>query len=109
MVQDAQRHGLALGQRIDGDAVALGAGIGLAEVLQRGQHGDAGGVDEVAVVRQHVHVCADAPDFGAGEQAQGFGVEGGGAAEGFLEDAREEDFGFGGGGGGGECGGGHGG
>lgn len=63
-------------------------------MLQGGQDADAGGVDEVAVVREDVHVGTDGPDFVAGYQAEGLGVQGCGAPDGFFEDAGEEDFRF---------------
>ena len=39
-------------------------------------------------------VGANGPDLGAGDETEGFGVEGAGATEGFLEEAGEEEFCF---------------
>ena len=42
---------------------------------------------------QDGHVGADVEAFLAGDDAEGFGVQGAGAADSFFEDAGEEDFG----------------
>lgn len=43
-----------------------------------------------------MHVDADGPAFLAGYETERFSVESAGAADGFFEEAGEEDFGFGG-------------
>lgn len=59
---------------------------------ERGEGGEAGGVDEAAVVVQDVDVRAEGPGFLAGDEAEGFGGEGARAAEGGLEGAGEVRF-----------------
>ncbi len=64
-------------------------------MLESREHGDVTGVEEIAVVGEDVASCSKRPYFLAGEQAEGLSGEGGGAAEGDFEEAREEGFGFG--------------
>lgn len=94
-VQPAQRDRLPLGGGIHRQHPRFHARVGLAEVPQRGDDGDARRVDQVAVMRERMHVDADGPTFLAGHQAEGFGVEGAGAADRLFEEAGEEDFGLG--------------
>ena len=61
-------------------------------MLQGGDDGDAAGVDEAAVVGEDVAGCKEGPDAGAGEEAQGFGGEGGRAADGDFKEAGEVGF-----------------
>ena len=61
-------------------------------MLQGGDHGHAAGIEERAVVRQDVAGCEEGPDAGAGEEAERFGGEGGGAADGDFEEAGEVGF-----------------
>lgn len=96
MVQHAQRHRHALADTVDADLAALEHGdVGTAEVAEGGDDGEAGGVEQAAIVREDVQVGAHGPAVGARDDAEGFGVEGGGAADGFFEEAGEEGFGGG--------------
>lgn len=61
-------------------------------MLQSGEDGDAAGVDEAAVVGEDVAGCEEGPDAGPGEEAEGFGGQGGGAADGDFEEAGEVGF-----------------
>lgn len=94
-VQPAQRHGLALCGCVDGEGLALYGGVGLAKVAEGGDDGEAGGVSEIAVEGEDVDVGADGPALLASDEAEGFGVEGAGAADRLLEQAGEEDLGLG--------------
>lgn len=95
-MQHAQGHAHALAHAVDAHLAALEHGdVRAAEVAQGGDDGDARGVEQAAVVRQDVHVGAHGPAFGAGDDAERFRVEGGGASDGFFEEAREERFGGG--------------
>ncbi|GKT53732.1 LOW QUALITY PROTEIN: ADP-ribosylation factor family protein [Colletotrichum tofieldiae] len=94
-VQPTQGHGLALGGGEDGEGLALVGGVGLTEVAQGGDDGEAGRVGEVSVVGEDVDVGADGPDLLAGDEAEGLGVEGARAADRLFEDARKEDLGLG--------------
>lgn len=76
------------------DVFATHFEVRTAVVHESSYEGQAAGVDEVAVVVQDVHVCAHVEAFLAGDDAEGFGVQGAGAADGFFEDAGEEDFGL---------------
>ena len=87
MVQQSQRHGVALQGRIHRQLAAFDARVRDPVVAEGGQGGEAGGVDEAAVVVEDVDVGAEGPDFLAGEEAEGFGGEGLRAAEGGLEGA----------------------
>lgn len=64
-------------------------------MLKSREHGDVAGVEKVAVVGEDVAGCSKRPYLLAGEQAEGLGGEGGGAAESDFEEAREEGLGFG--------------
>lgn len=91
-MQQRERDGIALpGRRIvhSGQFAAPDARVRDAGVPERAQGGEAAGVDEVAVVVEDVDVGAEGPYFLAGDQAEGFGGEGLGAAEGGLEGAGE--------------------
>ncbi|TFB02368.1 hypothetical protein CCMA1212_005973 [Trichoderma ghanense] len=94
-VQPAERDGLALRGRVDGQRLALDAGVGLAEVPQGGDDGEARAVDEVAVGGEHVQVDADGPALLAGHQAQRLRVQGARPADRLLEEPGEEDLGLG--------------
>ena len=89
-----QLDGFALAGVEDLDVFATHFEVRAAVVHERGDERQTAGVDEVAVVVQDVHVGAHVEAFLAGDDAEGFGVEGSGAADGFFEDAGEEDFGL---------------
>lgn len=74
------------------DLLALHRHVGAAEVLEGGDGGEAGSVDEPAIGGENVYVGADGEAGGAGENAEGFGVEGVRASDGFLEEAGEQGF-----------------
>lgn len=76
------------------DVLATHFKVRTAVVHQSGDESHAAGVDEAAVVVEDVDVGAHVEAFLAGDDAEGFGVEGAGPADGFLQDAREEDFGL---------------
>lgn len=76
------------------DVLATHLEVWAAVVHQSGDKGQAAGVDEAAVVVEDVHVRAHVEAFLAGDDAEGFGVEGAGSADGLFQDAREEDFGL---------------
>jgi len=99
-VKEGQWDALALAERVGDDVFTFYLHGREAEVPQGSNDGETGGVDEVSIVREDVHVGADTEDGAAGEEAERFGIEGPRAAEGFLEEAREEELGFGGGAGG---------
>lgn len=80
---------------MDRDELALDGDVRASEVLESGDNGDAGGVDESAVVVEEVDVRAHMPAFLTGDDAEGFRVDGVGAADGFFNEARKEDFLFG--------------
>lgn len=61
-------------------------------MAEGGDDGEAGGVDEVAVVGEDVDVDADGPALLAGDEAEGLGVEGAGAADRLFEEAGDKDF-----------------
>lgn len=94
VVQQRERDGIALRRRVVdlGQLAARDARVRDAAVPQRGEGGEAGGVDEAAVVVQDVHVRAQRPGRLAGDEAEGFGGEGARAAEGGLEGAGEVRF-----------------
>lgn len=93
-MQQRERDGIALRRRVVdlGQLAARDARVRDAAVPQRGEGGEAGGVDEAAVVVQDVHVRAQRPGRLAGDEAEGFGGEGARAAEGGLEGAGEVRF-----------------
>ena len=45
-------------------------------------------------MREDVASCGQGPDFGAGEETEGFSGESGGTAEGDFKEAGEESLGF---------------
>jgi len=85
---------LALARVEDFDVFATHFEVRAAVVHESRHERQAAGVDEVAVVVQDVHVGAHVEALLAGDDAEGFGVEGAGAADGLFQDAGEEDFGL---------------
>lgn len=77
----------------DFDVLTLDFEVVASEMHQSCQDGEAAGIDDVPIVVEDVDVGAHVEAFGAGDDAEGFGVEGAGAADGLLKEAREEDFG----------------
>ncbi len=61
-------------------------------MAEGGEGGEAAGVGEAGVVVEDVDVGAEGEDLLAGEEAEGFGGEGLGAAEGGVEEAGEVGF-----------------
>jgi len=59
---------------MNGDLLAFDRDVRAAEMLERGHHGYARGVDQGAVVGEEVHVCADLPALLSSNDAEGFGV-----------------------------------
>ena len=59
---------------MDGDLLTLNRDVRAAEMLERGHHGYARGVDKGAVVGEEVHVCADLPALLSSNDTEGFGV-----------------------------------
>ncbi|OAA53409.1 hypothetical protein ISF_08762 [Cordyceps fumosorosea ARSEF 2679] len=95
-VQPAERHRLALRRRVHGQRAALHRRLRPAKVPQRRDGRQARGVEQVAVVHEHVQVHAHRPALLPGDQAQRLGVERAGAPDGLLEEPREEHLGLGG-------------
>lgn len=91
-MEQGERDGVPLRGAVDGQLAAFDVRVRDPVVPEGGQGAEAAGVDEVAVVVEHVDVCAQGPYFLAGYEAEGFGGEGLGAAEGGFEGAGEVGF-----------------
>ena len=61
-------------------------------MLQSSDYSHAAGVEQGAVVREDVAGCEEGPYAGSGEEAEGLGGEGGGAADGNFEESGEVGF-----------------
>lgn len=77
------------------DFFALHSHIGDSIVLEGCKDGQVAGVEEIPAVGENMAGCGQGPDLLAGDQTKGFGGDSGGAAEGDLEKAGEQGFGFG--------------
>lgn len=64
-------------------------------MVEGGDDGEVGGVDEVVVVGEDVDVDVDGLVFLVGDEVEGFGVEGVGVVDCFFEEVGDEDFCFG--------------
>ena len=83
-----EAHGFPLTEGEDGDVLALDLDIRPAEVEECGDESEARSVDDVAVVVEDVDVGAEGEALASGDDAEGFRIQGAGAADGFLQDAR---------------------
>lgn len=61
--------------------------IRYAVVLEGRENGDAAAIEKVAIMGKDMAGCGQGPDFGAGEEAEGFGREGGRTAESDFKEA----------------------
>lgn len=80
MMQHRQRHWISFLDAVHNHIFTLYGNVGDSTVLEGGEDGDVAGVEEIAAVRENMAGCGQGPDLLAGEQTEGFGGEGGGAA-----------------------------
>lgn len=72
MVQEGERDRVAFERGVDGQVAAFDAGVWDPVVAERGEGAEAAGVDEAAVVVEHVHVGAQGPYLAPRDEAEGF-------------------------------------
>lgn len=91
-MQQRQRDRFPLREGVDGDGFAVDGSRWKAEVGERGEGGDGRRGEEGPVVRQDVYGEVQGPHRAGGKQAEGFGGESGGAAQGDVEVVRQGGF-----------------
>ena len=93
-MQDGQRYWFAVAYAKDCGLFAFDHYIGSSEVLQCSHDSYARCINQPTVVVDDMYVSAESEAFRAGDDAERFRVQCVGATNGFLQYAREDDFGI---------------
>ncbi len=93
-MQHGQRHRISFLHTVHHHFFPSDGGIGYAVVPEGCENGDAAAIKQVAIMRKDVAGCGHGPDFGASEQTERFGREGGRTAESDFKEAGKEGLGL---------------